>query len=242
MLLVPSTIRFIWCCRKQSSLVLHPKSERWKLCPLILNQKNVDAKCLAQVLRGGANALIPRKTEEIFPNVTTYIYAAFLHSYFMNEVRENLTRSVLRSPEQYAVITHPFRFFLAINERSKTRLDVFSFVMVLKNLDITSCQQSDLQFKSPFTVTINADGQCSVSLLSLFYSYINRFCTIFWVPPLSSSMSRVQFRTRDICGLSLLALHSAAINISLAPPAFCCQQKPIFDLLWFNVMFLCSGK
>lgn len=121
----------------------------------------------------------------------------FLHSYFKNEVRENLTRSVLRSPEQYAVITHPFRFFLAINERSKTRLDVFSFVMVLKNLDITSCQQSDLQFKSPFTVTINADGQCSVSLLPLLYSYINRFCTIFWVPPLSSSMSRVQFRTRD---------------------------------------------
>lgn len=121
----------------------------------------------------------------------------FLHISFKNEVRENLTLSVLRSSEQQSVIIQSFRFLLAINERSRTRLDVFSFVMVLKNLDITSCQQSDLQFKSPFTVTINADGQCSVSLRPLLYSYINRFGTIFWVPSLSSSMSRVQFRTRD---------------------------------------------
>ena len=121
----------------------------------------------------------------------------FLHISFKNEVRENLTLSVLRSSEQQAVIRQSFRFLLAINERSKTHLNVFSFVMVLKNIDVTSCQQSDLQFKSPFTVTINADGQCSVSLRPLLYSYINRFGTIFWVPSLSSSMSRVQFRIRD---------------------------------------------
>ena len=95
----------------------------------------------------------------------------FLHISLTNEVRENLTLSVLRSSEQQAVIIQSFRFLLAIN--------VFSFVMVLKNLDITSCQQSDLQFKSPFTVTINTDGQCSVSLRPLLYSYINRFGTIF---------------------------------------------------------------
>ncbi|XP_015757201.1 PREDICTED: protein arginine N-methyltransferase 3-like [Acropora digitifera] len=52
--------------------------------------------------------------------------------------------------------------------------DEISSRCTVKNLDITSCQQSDLQFKSPFTVTINADGQCSVSLRPLLYSYINR--------------------------------------------------------------------
>jgi len=53
--------------------------------------------------------------------------------------------------------------------------DEISSRCTVKNLDITSCQQSDLQFKSPFTVTINADGQCS-AFVAFFDIFFDKDC------------------------------------------------------------------
>ncbi|XP_068744744.1 protein arginine N-methyltransferase 3-like isoform X2 [Montipora capricornis] len=49
--------------------------------------------------------------------------------------------------------------------------DEISSRCMVKNLDVTCCRQSDVQFKSPFTVTINSDGQCSafVAYFDIFF-------------------------------------------------------------------------
>ncbi|KAM7434048.1 Protein arginine N-methyltransferase 3 [Porites harrisoni] len=49
--------------------------------------------------------------------------------------------------------------------------DEISSRYTVKNLDVTSCKQNDLQFKSPFSIEVNKDSQCSafVTYFDIFF-------------------------------------------------------------------------